>query len=263
MPGFADIHAHVLPGIDDGPDSMDGSLRLLRAAADCGIGTIASTPHIRPDFPNVHLDELAERCRQVWGEAEQAGIGVELVSGAEVSLGWALDAGQEELTLASYGQRGGDLLIETPLVDVASLERSLYDVRVRGFRVILAHPERSEELQKHPQRLADLAEDGVLLQVNAESLLGARARSGIGGLAAHLCAQGIAHAIASDGHRAQSWRPVTLLTEGVEAVAALVGRERAQWMAADAPGAILAGQPLPEPPPVTVVPRRRRWFRRG
>jgi protein-tyrosine phosphatase len=49
--------AHVLPGIDDGPADLAGSIALARAAAEIGTVTLAATPHVRPDFPDVHVDE--------------------------------------------------------------------------------------------------------------------------------------------------------------------------------------------------------------
>jgi protein-tyrosine phosphatase len=84
--GFVDIHAHVLPGIDDGPADLDGALALLRAAEGCGITTLAATPHVRSDFPDVYLEELAARVQALREEAERESIGVRLVGGAEVSL---------------------------------------------------------------------------------------------------------------------------------------------------------------------------------
>ena len=73
--------------------------------------------------------------------------------------------------LATYGQRGTDLLIETPTFDVVGFESRLNQLRAKGLRVTLAHPERNVEFQRAPSRLADLVHDGVLLQVNAETLL--------------------------------------------------------------------------------------------
>ena len=70
-------------------------------------------------------------------------------------------------------------------------------------------------------------------------------RSGVRRLAEQLCTEGLAHVVASDGHRATSWRPVTKLAAGLEALTALVGAERARWMAAGAPRAIVEGMKLP------------------
>ena len=74
MSGYVDIHAHVLPGIDDGPSDLEGALAMLRAAAESGTTTIASTPHLRSDYPDVHVNELAQRCQALREEIARAGI---------------------------------------------------------------------------------------------------------------------------------------------------------------------------------------------
>ena len=248
MDGFIDIHSHLLPGIDDGPRDLDAALEMARSAAESGTGTLVSTPHLRSDFPAVHVEEIADRCRAMAEAARAAGITLNIVPGAETSLAWALDASDEALAAATYGGRGTDLLIETP-DDVSMLEALLFQVRVRGVRVTLAHPERSASFQRDPAAVERLADQQVLLQVNAGALM-AKPGSAHRRLAEHLCRTGIAHALASDGHRARDWRPVSALGPGVQALAGLVGEARADWMSRAAPGAIIAGEPLPEPPEI-------------
>src|ERR1019366_7955580 len=106
MAGYVDIHAHILPGIDDGPEGLEGSLAMARAAAESGTETLAATPHVRGDFPNVRVRELAERCRALQEAIGREQIALRIVPGAEVSLAWAMDASRDELELASYAQRG-------------------------------------------------------------------------------------------------------------------------------------------------------------
>jgi protein-tyrosine phosphatase len=262
VPGYVDLHSHVLPGIDDGPFDAQAAIAMLRAAAASGIGTVAVTPHLRSDFPNVHIDELERRCRELRESCAREGIELRIVSGAEVSLVWALEASDEQLALATFDQLGTDLLIETPTFDVVGLERLLYQLRAKGLRVTLAHPERSVEFQRDPSRLADLVEHGVLVQLNAETLLGAPRRSDVHRLGHHLCAEGLVHALASDAHRAAGWRPITCLAEAVPVAAQLAGPARARWMTHTAPAAILAGAELPDAPEVPTAPRRRRLLRR-
>jgi protein-tyrosine phosphatase len=259
MANYVDIHAHVLPGIDDGPSQLADSIEMARAAAASGISAIAATPHIRSDFPDVHVGELAEQCADVRAAVEQAAIPIELVSGTECSLVWAIEAADEELRLATYGQRGTDLLIETPLGPVLAIDHLLYEVRARGIRVVLAHPERSPDFQRDPGVVRELVRQGVLLQVNAGSLLTSNRRSPVRRLAEQLCTEGLAHVLASDGHRAASWRPVTKLADGVNALAELVGAGRARWMASAVPRAVLDGAELPAAPPIETR-RRRRWL---
>ena len=211
----------------------------------------------------MHVEELAQRTQEVRDALERAGVRVSVVSGAEASLVWAVDASDEDLRLATYGQRGTDLLIETPSTGIFGLDRMLYELRARGLRVTLGHPERCADFQRNLEPLRELVAQGVLLQVNADALVDPGRRSGVRRLAEQLCTEGLAHVVASDGHRATSWRPVTNLSAGLEALTALVGDERARWMAAGAPRAIVEGMKLP-PEPAVIEPVRRRWpFGRG
>jgi protein-tyrosine phosphatase len=252
-----DLHCHLLPGIDDGPRDMAEAVALATEAARDGVRVVAATPHARDDHPGVHVDELAQRCRQV-ALALPADVELEIVPGAELDLLWAQRASDEELRLASYGGRGTDLLIETPYGELPlSFEDLLFALTVRGFRLLLAHPERSPAFQDDRGRLRRLAERGVLLQVTAPGLIAPR-RSPHGRLARWLVQEGVAQVIASDAHSAASIRP-PLLGAAVARAAAL-DPVRARWMVEDAPAAILAGEPLPEPPPQRVG-RLLRWRR--
>jgi protein-tyrosine phosphatase len=259
---YVDIHAHVLPGIDDGPEDLEQALTMVRAAAESGTATIAATPHLRPDFPDVHVHELAGRCQEVREAIERERIPIRLVSGAEVSVVWAVDASDEELALASYGQRGTDLLIETPTMKLVGMDRFLCQLQAKGYRVTLAHPERSLDFQRDDASLRELVAHGVLLEVNAESVHGSEADGRTRRFARRLLTEGLAQVLASDGHRGDSWRPVTMLAEGIEGAGELVGAERARWMATVAPAAIVDGVELPAAPPVIEQPKRHRLFGR-
>src|SRR5436305_1040382 len=72
MRGLVDIHTHLLPGIDDGPATLDESLEMARVAVASGIGTIAATPHLRSDFPDVYVEELASHCQVLQGAVDRA-----------------------------------------------------------------------------------------------------------------------------------------------------------------------------------------------
>ena len=262
MSGYVDIHAHILPGLDDGPSTVEDALAMAQAAIDAGTTTLASTPHLRGDFPNVHVRELAERCSALRERVANHGLVLDIVCAAEISLTWALDADDEETRLASFGQRGTDLLIETPRSNTIGLDTLLYQLRARGFRITLGHPERTRAFQLDPSPLYALVEQGVLLQVNADSLLGDDRRSDTCRLGVDLCRAGLVHALASDGHRGESWRPVSRLAAAAAAAAELVGPDRARWMAIDAPAAVVSGEELPEAPAVVSRKRRRRLWGR-
>lgn len=257
MPALCDIHAHVLPGIDDGPERMEDTIAMARAAQSCGVTTLAATPHLRRDFPDAKVEEFAARCEQVRDALARERIDLQLVGGAETSLSWALEASDDQLRLASFGQQGKDLLIEPPFEAIVGLGELLHQIQRRGFRVTLAHPERNAGIRADPALLGDLVRQGVLLQVNASSLRPGRRRSDTQRLATQICREGLAHVVASDAHRAAGKRPVTALASALGPLSTLVGTAGAQWLTGDAPAAILAGERLPAPPSTRVSLGRR------
>jgi protein-tyrosine phosphatase len=244
-----DLHAHVLPGIDDGAADLDASRAMLAVAAEDGIRVMAATPHFRDDHPLVHAEATAAACREV---EQAAGTSVELVPGGEIDIAWALAAAPDDLRLASYGGRGTDLLIETPYGELPeTFEELLFRLRALGFRLLLAHPELSPSFQANPSRLAELVRAGTLVQVTARSLTQERDRA-TRQLAERLVTEGLAHVLASDAHSPGPWRP-PVLSEGAAAVEALAPG-RGEWMTEAVPAAILGGEPLPAAPP---LPRPR------
>jgi protein-tyrosine phosphatase len=258
MAAVVDIHVHLLPGIDDGPATMEASVALARALVDAGVSTAAATPHVREDHPRVVPAELAGRCADLRAALDDAGVALEVAVGGEIDLLWAGRAGDDDLRAASYGQQGAYLLVETPYTPLPRhFEELLFEVQVRGPGIVLAHPERNPTFQQDTARLEALAERGILLQVTASSLAGGG--SGSGRTARELVRRGVAHVIASDAHSADG-RGRSHLIAGVE-VAERLAPGRGEWMASDAPAGILAGT-LPEPPPARPAGLRERIGRR-
>lgn len=251
---FIDLHSHVLPALDDGPVNLDDALRLAVEAVREGVVVLAATPHLRPDYPAVVPSELAGRVAVLQDALRANHVDLDLVVGGELDLLWAHEADDADLRAVSYGGRGHDLLVETPYGEVpSSFEQWLFEVSARGYRILLGHPERSATFQRDTRRLEALVERGVLLQVTAASLASQRPGSRSRALSLELVRRGLAHVIASDSHGPGIARDS--VRAGVDA-AAVVAPRRAQWMATDAPAAILTGDELPP------APRDRRAVRK-
>jgi protein-tyrosine phosphatase len=249
-----DLHSHLLPGLDDGSPDLEAAVALARESVANGVTTMAATPHLRADYPAIRVADLAGYVQTVQAALDAAGVGLVVVSGGEVDVLWAQNASDEDLRGASYGARGTDLLVETPYGELPPIfEDLLFKIRVRGFRVLLAHPERNRSFQQDPARLLRLVDGDVLVQVTAASVVGG---GRAGKLAQRLIADGHAHVIAGDLHRAAGSR--ASLREAVAAV----DHTRGEWMTTTVPRAILEGRPLP-PAPLPDEPRRRGWFRRS
>jgi protein-tyrosine phosphatase len=260
VPAVVDLHCHLIPGIDDGPAALDGSVELAAALAADGVRTVAATPHVRADHPDVVPAELGERREVLRRAIAAAGIDLEVVGGGELDLGRGLEASDEELRLVSLGQVGRYLLVETPYSPLSSLfEHQLFELEVRGYGLLLAHPERNPSFQADPERVAELAARGILLQITAASLVRRRRRSPTTRLARALVERGLAHALASDAHGAAVERAP--ISAGLQVARELAG-VRADSMVTDAPAAILAGDRpvLPPAAPGRRGGRRRRRF---
>jgi protein-tyrosine phosphatase len=258
MPPVIDLHTHVLPGLDDGPRTLAGSVAVAEVAAQAGTRTLVATPHLRADYPAVRVDELAGRVRELTEHLRGLGLPVEVLPGAEVDLLAAAALSDDELTLATLGGNGSDLLVETPYgplpVDFAD---HLLGLARRGFRLTLAHPERSPTVQARPEIVGSLVDRGVLVQLTARNLAGRGATARAAGV---LLERGWAHVIASDAH-ALDRRPPDLgacVRQALDAFPHAAGE--IEWMVTAAPRAIIDGGPLGERP--ARRPRRRRLWRR-
>jgi protein-tyrosine phosphatase len=241
-----DLHCHLLPGIDDGPPSLEDSVRLAAALVCDGVETVAATPHLRSDFPGVRPDELAQRVEQLSRELAVRGIPLEVVVGGELDMSWVHHASDEELQLVSFGQLGRAALLETPYGPLPHVfEHVVERLKERGYTILLAHPERSPTLQGDLGRLEALVAGGVLVQVTAGSLVADRS-SGSRRLALKLIRRRLAHVLASDAHQPGRERRATL-SAGARALGR-GSRELAGWMTRDAPAALLAGEPVGRPP---------------
>jgi protein-tyrosine phosphatase len=204
-----DIHCHLLPGIDDGPPTLEAALALAKALADDGITQVVTTPHVFPGrFENWRTSILEEH-KRFTAHLRLSGIALELLCAGEVRL---TPEALELLTrheLPFLGEVGGyrTLLLEmpdgqVPLGAMAFVQR-LLQLRVKP---VIVHPERNRGVMEKPERLRPFVDAGCFIQVTAGSLVGqfgARAQA----VAVELIENGWVHAVASDAHNLTGRRP--------------------------------------------------------
>jgi protein-tyrosine phosphatase len=246
-----DLHSHVLPGVDDGAEDLDGSLDILRAAAEDGIERIAATPHVRDDHPT-SPDEMERLVDEVNGAARSEAIPVEVLRGGELDHTFAASLDDDALRRFGLGGNPRLLLLEFPYYGwPLELPDLLFRLGTRGFTSVLAHPERNAEVQERPERLQPIVDAGAFVQLTAASVDGRLGRRSAAGARALLEA-GLAHLIASDAH-APSVRAI-----GMTAAAEAVGDAAlARWLTHDVPAALLDNADLP-PRPASRAHRRLR-----
>jgi protein-tyrosine phosphatase len=253
-----DLHSHVLPGIDDGPETIEGSLALARDAAAVGTRVLVATPHVSWSYPN-DADTIAPLVEDLNARLVAEGVALEVRAGAEIAMTRLIDIPSGELSRLSLG--GGPwLLVEPPFAPtVTGLDSLIFDLQRQGYRVLIAHPERCKAFHRDPGMLRELVSEGSLTSITAGSLIGSfgsEARR----FALMMAREGLIHNVASDTHDTVRRPP------GVAAELRQAGLEPLKdWLTEQVPAAILGGAAIPTRPAVELPglePVRRTWWRR-
>jgi protein-tyrosine phosphatase len=241
-----DLHCHILPGIDDGPRSLEQAVEMCRMAAAAGCEALVATPHQRKsDWWNGDREALAALRRQL---QEAVGPAPRILGGGEIRVDPRLLA--EILALREDDAHGplplaGSryLLLEFgPEAGVAEAADLVHELSVAGWRPVLAHPEFIHWMAADPPAVAHLVSLGALAQVTAMSLTGDFGRRAQAD-ASRLVEMGLVHFVASDAHDLKRRPPG--LARAWEAIAERWGEETASELLADNPRAVVAGLPLP------------------
>jgi protein-tyrosine phosphatase len=171
---YTELHFHLLPGIDDGPKSMDESIELAAAAGAEGTETIVTTPHVHPQFVT-DPSTLPERVREVAAKLLARRIRIDVRCGGELAQEMVPRLSQRELETIAQGPPGRRwLLLEAPLAGIDRAYTAAADeLRERGFAVVVAHPERALRWSDAGwETLEHELSVGSVVQINAWSVAG-------------------------------------------------------------------------------------------
>jgi len=167
-----DMHCHLIPAVDDGSKCIEESIECLRTLQDVGYKKVIITPHFQhPRFPNDE-DDIVRRYGEVQKAAADAGIVIEM---AGIAGEYRIDSGfRPRLDNPRFLKVAGKyVLVEFSLhQQMMGCDEMIFDMQMKGYEVILAHPERYPYLNVDGARIEQLLEQGVYLQVNALSLGG-------------------------------------------------------------------------------------------
>jgi protein-tyrosine phosphatase len=246
-----DLHAHLIPGVDDGAETLEQALELCRRAAAEGCTALVATPHRRrdqwPDLPRRELATRLEALRAALGPEPEVLLGSETRVDSELCR--ELDRGDGEAAIELGGSR--TLLLELEPHGLGPDPVALVgELAARGFRALVAHPEHVPFLRREPELAAALVEAGAFLQVTAMSVTGELGRPARD-VADALFDAGLVHVVASDAHRPH-WRP-TGLARARARIVERWGEGVAEAVTAGNPRALLADLPL-LPPCVAPLP---------
>ena len=253
-----DLHTHILPGVDDGPETIDESIEMARVAARDRTRVMLATPHRRDVTENWSVPHIRGLVEDLNGRIRSEGIDLTIRLGmenhidtdvpGEVSAGRALRINETRY-----------ILVELPFFGRPNyIEDVLFRLQIEGLTPVLAHPERIEAFQRDAQMLAEFVDRGMISQITAGSIVGRFGR-GVERFTRTLLKRGLVHVISSDAHEPVGPRsPGTSV--GVGEAARFVGNDKAQAMVVDTPKAILDDRPV-EVEPAVVLRRPRRWWR--
>jgi protein-tyrosine phosphatase len=238
-----DLHCHILPGVDDGAESLEEATAMCRLAARDGCVAMVATPHQRRgEWWNADRDSLAALA----GELQDAvGPGFRVYLGGEVHVDSELLAEVEKLPGGGLLPLAGShyLLIELdslgPSRDAIQL---VHELSVAGWNPILAHPELIPWLAPDPALVAQLVSLGATTQVTAMSVTGEFGRRPQSDVFSLLDA-GLVHFVASDAHGIRRRPPG--LGRAHDVIAGRWGDAVAQRLVVDNPRAVVADRPLP------------------
>ncbi|MEN0003601.1 MAG: CpsB/CapC family capsule biosynthesis tyrosine phosphatase [Bacteroidota bacterium] len=196
-----DMHSHLIPGIDDGAPDMDTAIMLIEGLKELGIERIITTPHVMSDlYPNTSATILSGR-DEVRRELQQRGIHIGFDAAAEYLLDEGFEAKLQADNLLTFGNQ--HVLVEMSFVaPPPNLENLLFQLQVKGYRPIMAHPERYLYWHATKEKYTALKEKGVQLQLNMLSLTGYYGES-VKAVANYMLKKGLVDYLGTDLHHEQ------------------------------------------------------------
>jgi protein-tyrosine phosphatase len=194
-----DVHFHLLPGVDDGPATVEDSVALARRAVVDGTATVVATPHARL----VEVHAVCDYVRTLRARLAAERVPLRVLPGLEIAQDDVARLSDRELDAVAQGPPGRRwLLLEAPVsADPSPLPGAAGELMARGYGVLVGHPERCRGLMTAAGMLDELLIAGARLQLNGSSLIGRHgddARS----WALELALSGRAEVVASDAHGA-------------------------------------------------------------
>lgn len=217
-----DIHSHLLFGVDDGPKTMEGTMRLIEGAVVEGISQLIVTPHAYSPQYHVQASEIESQVRLIQDIINAADIELTLFTGQEVRIHEDLIQNilnKNILTLADSRY----LLLELPTEHVPAYTTNIIHSLVdKDIIPVIAHPERNRGIAENPERLERLVRQGALAQVTAGSVAGHFGKS-TQKLSMQLIEANLIHAYGSDAHHIDT-RPF-LFNKGLDIIGKKLGTD--------------------------------------
>lgn len=255
---MVDVHCHILPGLDDGPENIAESLEMAETAIADGITHVVATPHCSTEYAFDY-----ERVRELREELQgRIGERLKLATGCDFHLNPEnLEALRANPARFCINQKDC-LLVEFNEFSIPpAMDQTLHELQLAGLRPIVTHPERNAILRAQPERLGKWVRTGNYVQVTGGSLTGVFGPAAQR-IAMRWMADGVVHIVASDAHNVRG-RPLKLQAS-FDVVSQQFGEEMALGLFVENPLAAFEGRELPYVPEIAeeeaAKPRKRFFF---
>lgn len=195
-----DLHCHILPGVDDGAQTLEDSLAMAEKAISQGITHILCTPHHNNGKYKNPKQTVIPRVAQLQEELDQRQLPLTVLEGQEVRITGDLleDMSRDEILFTDLEDTY--ILIEFPTMDIpAYTEQLFFELRGLGKIPVIVHPERNAKFREDPNRLIPFLDMGVLAQLTAPSYVGTFGKS-IQKTAKEMVKHNLVQMVASDAH---------------------------------------------------------------
>lgn len=206
LQGIIDTHCHVLPAVDDGSESVEESLKMLKIAHKEGITHMICTSHYKAGRRNASAATLTKRREELQDLLKDQGIDIKLYPGNEVLYFSEMDEKLQEGSIFTINNTDYVLVEFLPGDRFLYIRNALEEVMGMGYKPVIAHIERYECMVKHPEYVSELNSMGVKIQVNASSIMG-KAGSGVKKGVRHMLEEGLVDYIGTDAHKCKGRTP--------------------------------------------------------
>ena len=239
MAFWADIHCHIIPGVDDGAKDMRTALELLRMEYEDGVRTIIVTPHFRRGMFETSRETISKQFFMLKKEASQLYPDMSIYQGCEFHANMDM---VELLEEKKWGTMAGTEYVLTEFSEAHNLvyiRERCYALLCNGYTPIIAHAERYSALYKKYDEIEKLVDMGAMIQMNASSIIGADG-FGMKGFCKNIMKKDLLHFVGSDAHNLKDRKPcIGKCTAYMEKV---MGKEYTEKILSDNPSLLIEEQ---------------------
>ena len=252
-----DLHAHILPGLDDGPAEMSESIQMCRMAYKDGVRSIVATPHMNDGMYNITASQMREKASQITDALAQDGVTMNILPGGDISLTPETLGKLQSGEISTVAENGVYVMLELPNdVVPVKLHETIFEIQSAGYIPIISHIERYSSVQTNISNMEKMVEWGVVTQLTAASIIGEF------GKAAKECSMELikcrlGHVVASDMHGVKK-RPPGQMLRARRLIETILSGSEVEMMFDVWPEAIIKGELFDAPDPVK---KEKKWWR--